>query len=74
MSRPSSLFKPTEPKPHEPGLPWSLAAAAKRLGVSEGLLRKAKKNGTLRTISFGRRVMVPDDELERVARCGLVAA
>jgi excisionase family DNA binding protein len=40
-------------------------------GVSYDSGRRAIKNGTLKVIRFGNRILVPADEIERVQREGL---
>ncbi len=48
-----------------------LPEAARRLGISVWTLRAHQKQGTLQVRRIGRRVMLPCDELLRVAREGL---
>jgi len=49
----------------------SMESGAGQLGVSVFTLWAHKKNGTLRTIKIGRRVLIPEEELQRVAAAGL---
>jgi excisionase family DNA binding protein len=46
------------------------ARAAESLGVSERHLRNLVVRGHLRFVRLGRRVLVPREELERLAREG----
>jgi excisionase family DNA binding protein len=49
----------------------SMESGAEQLGVSVFTLWAHKKRGTLRTIKIGRRVLIPEDELQRIAAAGL---
>lgn len=49
----------------------SVAEAAKRLGVSRTSAYQLIGSGRLRSITVGRRRLVPASELERIAREGL---
>lgn len=63
-----SLFK-TPPVQREPGDPWPLAEAAKRLGVSVRTLTRMEKRGKLRLIrDLGSRPKVPDSEVQRLRK------
>lgn len=44
--------------------------AAARLGLSAVYVRQLEARGVLKTVRFGRHVMVPAAELERLAREG----
>lgn len=44
----------------------TIAEVAAAFGVGETLVRKMIRSGQLRSIRFGRRVLVPRDEVERV--------
>ncbi len=48
-----------------------LRKLAESLGVSYDSLWRASKNGTLRTIRIGKRVVVPAAEIDRIEREGL---
>lgn len=62
------LFKEAPAREHRPGQPWSLPEAARHLGVSVRTLTRLEKRGKLRLIrEIGRRVMVPDAEVQRLA-------
>jgi len=54
----------------EPGRPWSYADAADFLGVCCATVARACRDGRIRCVAFGRRRLIPDDELRRVAREG----
>jgi excisionase family DNA binding protein len=45
----------------------SLPQAARALGVSDRFLRMLEQRGQLRLTRLGRRVLVPIDEVERLA-------
>jgi predicted site-specific integrase-resolvase len=51
--------------------PHSLDSAAERLDISIHTLRKHQYRGSLRTVKVGRRIMVPEVELQRVSESGL---
>ncbi len=51
--------------------PWPLAVAAEHLGVSARTLDRARVANLLRTITLGRRRMVPGDEVRRLAAEGI---
>lgn len=61
---------PTPPADHPPGAPWPLDAAAVYLQVSRRHLTRLTDLGRIRTVRLGRRVFIPDDEVQRVAREG----
>ena len=54
----------------EPGRPWSYPEAADFLGVCEATVARACRDSRIKSIAFGRRRLIPDDELRRVAREG----
>ncbi|MDB5314026.1 MAG: Helix-turn-helix domain protein [Gemmataceae bacterium] len=56
--------------PHPAGAPWSVQDAATFLCVSARHLLRLGDGGKLRTITLGRRRLVPDDEVHRLARAG----
>lgn len=60
----------TKPATHEPGAPWDILAAAKHLHISDRHLRRLIDEGKVRSIRLGRRVMIPDAELQRIANEG----
>lgn len=49
----------------------SMDSGANQLGVSVYTLWAHRRRGTLRTIKIGRRVLIPEEELQRVAAAGL---
>jgi excisionase family DNA binding protein len=58
------------PKPapaHEPGAPWSIPEAAKYLSVSDRHLCRLIDAGKVRSVRIGRRRLIPDVELRRLA-------
>jgi excisionase family DNA binding protein len=54
-----------------PGSPWPIPEAARFLAVSPRHLWRLIHNGEVRSIRFGRRVLVPAEELERLAKQGV---
>jgi hypothetical protein len=60
---------------HEAGISkkraHSMKSAADQIGVSVFTLWAHKKAGSIRTIQVGRRVLVPEQELQRIAAVGL---
>lgn len=50
---------------------YSLESAARQLGISIWTLRSHQKRGSLRVTRVGRRVMVSQPELDRIAASGL---
>lgn len=60
----------TETRPA--GKPWPLAEAAKHLDKSQRTLIRWHKAGQIRTIRLGRSVVIPDDEVRRLATHGTV--
>lgn len=61
-----------EPEPdHKPGQPWELKKAAKFLGVHPRTITRAAGMRKVRVIAFGRKKMVPDSEVKRLAEHGL---
>ena len=50
-----------------PGAPWPILDAAAHLGISDRHLRRLIDEQRIRVIRLGRRVMVPDAEMRRVA-------
>jgi excisionase family DNA binding protein len=45
----------------------SLSEAAERLGCSRGLLWRLRREGRIRTVGLGRRALIPETELHRIA-------
>jgi excisionase family DNA binding protein len=54
----------------QPGAPWDLTAAAKFLGLSPRHLVRLADAGKVASIRFGRRRMLADQEVRRVAAEG----
>jgi excisionase family DNA binding protein len=52
------------------GAPWELPAAAAFLSVSARHLQRQIAAGRLRSVTIGRRRLVPDAEVQRLAREG----
>ena len=61
---------PNEAAVRELGRPWSYAEAADFLGVCPATVARACRNARIKSIAFGRRRLIPDAELRRVAREG----
>ncbi len=60
---------PSEPRRAD-GQPWPILDAASFIGISDRHLRRLIDAGSIRTIRFGRRVLVPDAEVRRIAEQG----
>ena len=54
-----------------PKLAWGIRDFCLSYGVSKDTVHRAAKAGTLRTIRFGARILIPADEVARVSREGL---
>jgi excisionase family DNA binding protein len=54
------------------GSPWSIADAAKHLGISDRNLSRLVKAGKVKAARFGRRLLIPAAEIERLAVEGLL--
>ena len=54
----------------EPGRPWSYAEAAEFLGVCTATVARACRDARIKSVAFGRRRLIPDAELHRVASQG----
>ena len=48
----------------------SVNTTCERLGICRATFYKAKKDGKIKTVKFGSRTIVTEDELQRVAREG----
>lgn len=56
--------------PDEP-LALRVDAFCKRLGIGQSCFWKYQKLGKIHTISVGRRVLIPSDEVSRILREGV---
>lgn len=56
------------------GAPWPIPDAATFLSVSARHLWRLIDAGEVRSIRFGRRVLIPADEMNRLANQGCVSA
>lgn len=65
MSDPSA-----QSRAREPGSPWPLDHAAAFLGISKRHLIRLIDDGKARALRLGRRVLVADAELRRLAEKG----
>jgi excisionase family DNA binding protein len=63
---------PTDATPpaRTPGSPWSIPEAAAFLTVSERHLYRLLDAGKVRSVRLGRRRLIPDAEVQRLARAG----
>jgi excisionase family DNA binding protein len=61
---------PALPPEHPPGAPWSIADAASFLGVSDRHLHRLIDQDAVKTIRLGRRRLIPDAEVARLASGG----
>jgi excisionase family DNA binding protein len=57
-------------QPHAPGAPWSVQSAAAYLGISERHLIYLCDAETIRSFRIGRRRLIADAELRRIAEGG----
>lgn len=53
-----------------PGAPWAIPDAAAFLAVSERHLSRLLTANRVRSVRLGRRRLIPDDEVRRLAREG----
>jgi excisionase family DNA binding protein len=51
-------------------LAWPVEAASRRISVSEFTVRRLIKSGHLRAVRVGKRVLIPEAEIQRVTREG----
>ena len=58
------------PAARPPGKPWSLREGAEFVGVCQATLERACRAKRVKSVKVGRRVLIADDELRRVAREG----
>jgi len=56
--------------PHPPGSPWSIPDAALFLTVSTRHIHRLIDAGKVRSVRLGRRKLIPDSEVQRLAREG----
>ena len=68
MSTPST--HPDPPADHPAGSPWPLPEAAEFLSISKRHLHRLIDSRKVKSIVIGRRRLVPDDEVQRLAREG----
>jgi len=67
MAKPASMNGTERPD----GKPWQVGEASLFLHVSAAHLRRLVAGGKVRSIRLGRRVLIPDVELRRVAAEGV---
>jgi len=60
----------TQADHRQPGSPWSLQDSAIFLGVSHRHLARCLESGAIKSLRIGRRVLIADAELRRVASEG----
>jgi excisionase family DNA binding protein len=65
---PADESPPIPPRPA--GSPWPRRGAAQFLNVSERHLARLIEQGKVRAIRIGTRVLIPDDEVHRIAEQG----
>jgi excisionase family DNA binding protein len=54
----------------QPGEPWEILAAAAYLHISDRHLRRLIDEGHVKSILFGRRRMISDNEMTRISNEG----
>ena len=59
-----------DPTTREPGAPWAIPDAAKFLSVSERHLYRLLDANKVRSVRIGRRRLLPDAEVRRLAHDG----
>ena len=64
------IAAPAKQTARQPGQPWSIDDASRHLGISDRHLRRLCDLGRVKTIAYGRRRMIPDAELQRIANEG----
>lgn len=68
MPGPNPTDTSTTPRP--PGAPWPISEPANFLAVSARHLFRLIDTGKVRSLRIGRRRLVPDSEVQRLARDG----
>ena len=68
MSTPTPSPRPQPTRPD--GAPWAIPDAAAFLGVSARHLLRLLDAEKVRSVRLGRRRLIPDDEVRRLARQG----
>jgi excisionase family DNA binding protein len=63
-----SIHPPPLPRP--PGAPWPIPDAARFLSVSVRHLHRLLDAGKVKSVRLGRRRLIPDSEVQRLARSG----
>ena len=58
------------PRARAPGAPWPIPEAATFLSISERHLHRLIDAGKVKSVRLGRRRLVPDTEVQRLAREG----
>lgn len=58
------------PPPVESGSPWSIPDAAEFLGISPRHLYRLLDANKVKSVRLGRRRLIPDHEVQRLAREG----
>lgn len=60
----------TNPPTRSPGSPWSIQDAAQFLNVSKRHIHRLLDANKVRSLRLGRRRLIPDAEVQRLARDG----
>jgi excisionase family DNA binding protein len=58
------------PPPRSAGSPWSISDAAQYLTISERHLHRLLDAGKVQSVRIGRRRLIPDSEVQRLASQG----
>jgi len=61
---------PTNTPPRPPGAPWPIPEAARFLTISERHLYRLIDANKVRSLRIGRRRLIPDAEVQRLAHEG----
>lgn len=70
MSTPTTPPTTSVLTPRPAGAPWPIPEAAAFLAVSERHLYRLLDAGKLKSVRLGRRRLIPDAEVQRLARSG----
>jgi excisionase family DNA binding protein len=67
---PAANSNPAPSPAHAAGAPWSIQDAATYLTISMRHLHRLLDAGRVRSVRIGRRVLIPDAEIKRLAEHG----
>lgn len=70
MAITTPITSESTPRQRTPGAPWPIPDAAEFLSVSARHLQRLMDSRKVQSISFGRRRLIADGEVQRLAREG----